>query len=275
MRNILIFILILWSSVGRVSGQEAADSVQQTVKADGVVSSTPSETASDGASQAYRDQDYKKSIALYEKLIAQEMADDKVSAQLYYNLGNAYFRDNQTGKAILWYERALLLDPGDSDIRHNLRFAQNRTVDRIDTAANLFLTNWFRGVRNLFSSNQWAVMAIVLFILFLTCMAVYLFIRLLWARKTAFYTGIVLLLLMIGANSFAFSQKSERSRKDSAIVMVGAAPVNASPDTGSNQLFELHEGTKVKIRNKDGNWLEIQIADGSRGWIRQQEVEII
>ena len=78
MRNILIFILILWSSVGRVSGQEAADSVQQTVKADGVVSSTPSETASDGASQAYRNQDYKKSIALYEKLIAQEMADDKV-----------------------------------------------------------------------------------------------------------------------------------------------------------------------------------------------------
>ncbi len=273
-RNILILILILCYGVD-MTGQEISDTVPQGDNTVVARSTTGSGDTPEVAAQAYRSQNYKESISLYQELIAQGMADDKVSAQLYYNLGNAYFRDNQLGKAILYYERALLLDPADGDIRHNLRFAQNRTVDRIDTAANLFLANWFRAIRNLFSSNQWAATGIILFLLFLACVAVYLFIRLLWARKTAFYTGIVLFLLMIGANIFAFSQKSERTRNDSAIVMVGAATVNASPDTGSNQLFELHEGTKVKIRNRDGNWLEIQIADGSIGWIRQQDVEVI
>lgn len=274
-RNILIFCLILCCGTEIVVGQEVADTIPQTGNTTVIVSGTESDVTPEIAVRAYRDQDYKKSIAIYEEIVAQGMAEDKVSAQLYYNLGNAYFRDNQLGKAILCYERALLLDPGDGDIRHNLRFAQNRTVDRIDTAANLFFTNWFRGIRNIFSSNQWATIGIVLFILFLVCVAVYLFMRLLWARKSAFYAGIVLFLLMITANIFAFSQKRERILKDSAIVMVGAATVNASPDTNSNQLFELHEGTKVKIRNSDGNWFEIQIADGSVGWIHQQNVEII
>ncbi|WP_298650404.1 SH3 domain-containing protein [uncultured Proteiniphilum sp.] len=274
-RNILIFILILCCGVEMAVGQEVSDTVPQAGNTMPIVTGTVSEGTPEAAAQAYRDRDYKESIALYEEIIAQGIAEDRVSAQLYYNLGNAYFRDNQLGKAILYYERALLLDPGDGDIRHNLRFAQNRTVDRIDTAANLFLTNWFRGVRNMFSSNQWATTGIVLFILFLTCVAVYLFIRSLWARKSAFYAGIVFLVLMITANIFAFSQKRERIRRDSAIVMVGAATVNASPDTSSNQLFELHEGTKVKIRNSDGNWFEIQIADGSVGWIHQQNLEVI
>lgn len=105
------------------------------------------------------------------------------------------------------YERALLLDPGDGDIRHNLRFARNRTEDRIDTAGDLFLTQWFDAVRNIRSSNGWAVIGIVLFILFLTSVATFLFVRILWVRKSAFYAGIVLCLLMIMANIFAFSQK--------------------------------------------------------------------
>ncbi|WP_294081516.1 tetratricopeptide repeat protein [Proteiniphilum sp. UBA5384] len=274
-RDILISFLILCCGPFITVGQELLDTLPQIADPGTNAAVMFSEDNPEAATQAYRDQDYKKSIALYEQIITKGMTEDKVSAQLYYNLGNAYFRDNQLGKAIVCYERALLLDPGDGDIRHNLRFAQTRTIDRIDTADNLFLANWFKGVRNIFSSNQWGIVAIVLFILFLGCTAVYLFVRLLWARKSAFYAGVILLLLMITANTFAFSQKRERTHRDAAIVMVGAATVNASPDTGSNQLFELHEGTKVKIRNNDGNWYEIQIADGSVGWIRQQDVEII
>jgi SH3-like domain-containing protein len=105
--------------------------------------------------------------------------------------------------------------------------------------------------------------------------AVYLFVRILWARKVAFYAGIVLFIFMIIANVFSFSQKKERLRGDSAIVMVGAAAVNASPDVNSNQLFELHEGTKVKVRSSDGNWREIEIANGSVGWTSEDNIEII
>lgn len=227
------------------------------------------------AAQAYRDQQYKQSIALYESLVTSALEEQRESAQLYYNLGNAYFRDNQLGKAILSYERAHLLDPGDGDIRHNLRFANARTEDRIIPTSKLFLTNWFNGVRDLFSSNTWATMAVIFFVLFIGCVALFFFLRILWVRKTAFYAGLVLLLFTGITNAFAFSQKKERVQRDAAIVMVAAARANASPDVNSNHLFELHEGTKVTIRSSDGDWFEIEIANGSVGWMRKENVEII
>jgi len=154
-------------------------------------------TALTTASEAYRSGNFKLSIEQYENTISQYSQEGRESADLYYNLGNSYFRDNQIGKAILNYERALLLDPGDGDIRHNLRFARTRIEDRIDVAGNLFLANWFNSIRDLFNSNTWGTVAIILFVLFLICFGVYLFIRILWIRKTAFYSGIVFFILMI------------------------------------------------------------------------------
>lgn len=229
----------------------------------------------EAASQAYRDQDYKKSIELYEELVEQGFSENRESAEIYYNLGNAYFRDHQLGKAILSYERALLLDPGDRDIRHNLRFARTRTEDRITPSGNLFLTEWITGIQNLCSSNEWGTIAIVLFIAFLICVGVFLFIRLMWVKKTAFYTGLVIIVLSITANIFAFNQKNVRIHRNTAIVMVGAASIKASPDANSNNLFQLHEGTKVTIHDTDGNWYEIEITNGSVGWIPKENVEII
>lgn len=274
-RNILICTLILSCLHNMIFAQDHSETDSPVVTEAANATESASQGTSDQAAQAYRAKDYKESIALYEEIIAQGLEEMKVSPQLYYNLGNAYFRDNQLGKAILYYERALLLDPGDGDIRHNLRFAQNRTVDRIDAAGNLFLANWFKGIRNMFSSNQWARIGILFFLLFLACVGVYFYFNTLWARKSAFYAAIFFFFIMITTNIFSFSQKKERIRGDSAIVMVGASAVNASPDANSNQLFELHEGTKVKIRNSDGNWYEIQIADGSVGWVRHQDVEVI
>ncbi|MDI9604446.1 MAG: SH3 domain-containing protein [Bacteroidota bacterium] len=241
-----------------------------------------SESAQDGivvtpeaAIEAYRNQDYKRSIELYEALVASGLEENRESAQLYYNLGNAYFRDHQLGKAILNYERAHLLAPGDSDIRHNLRYANNYTEDRITPASNLFLTNWFNGVRDLYSSNTWARLAVIFFVLFIACVALFLFVRVMAVRKAAFYIGLALLLFVGIANAFAFSQKRERVRREQAVVMVGAARANASPDENSNLLFELHEGTKVKIKSSDGNWYEIEIANGSVGWTLKKNVEVI
>ncbi len=273
--SLLTFIMSCHVAMAQESGDTIPAGEGATVTASAQTVTSDQAVTPEMAAQAYRDQDYKRSIELYETLIQAELDDHRESAQLYYNLGNAYFRDNQLGKAILNYERAHLLDPGDGDIRHNLRFANNRTEDRIIPASNLFLTNWFRGVRDLFSSNTWATLSIVFFLLFLGCIALFLFVRLLWLRKTAFYTGLILLLFVGMANAFAFSQKKERTRRDTAIVMVGAASANASPDANSNLLFELHEGTKVKIRSSDGNWYEIEIANGSVGWTLKQNVEVI
>ena len=235
-----------------------------------------SNTALAEAEEAFRSGDFARSIELYEKIIAQELAENnRESAQLHYNLGNAYFRNNELGRAILNFERALLLDPGNGDIRHNLRFARNHTIDHIEPSATAFLTNWVSGIRNLLSSNGWAITAIVLFLLFIGCIAVFLFVHIIWAKKTAFYSGIVIFLFLIMANAFAFRQKSERVHRNFAIVMPSGISINASPDANSNQLFQLHEGTKVRIRNSDGNWYEIEIANGSVGWTLKTNVERI
>lgn len=233
------------------------------------------QTSVEEASKAYREQDYKKSIQFYEQIIADDLSQSRESATIYYNLGNAYFRDGQLGKSILYYERALLLNPGDSDIRHNLRFARSRTEDRIEVADNLFLSNWINNVRNLFSSNQWATVGIVLFIMLLFCIGVFLFIRRMWAKKTAFYAGLVIAVLMIVANIFAFNQRNALINRNTAIIMSGAVSVKASPNANSNELFQLHQGTKVEIRNTDGNWHEVEIANGSIGWTPKENVEII
>lgn len=233
------------------------------------------QTTMEEAAQAYRAEDYKKNIELYEQIIDENLSQNQESAEVYYNIGNAYFRDGQLGKAILHYERALLLKPGDSDIRHNLRFARTRTEDRIETAGSLLLTNWINSVRDVFSSNRWAVTAIVLFIFLLGCVAVFLFVRKMWAKQAAFYTGLVVLVLVIVANIFAFNQKRALVKRDTAIIMSGFVSVKASPDANSNELFQLHEGTKVVIRSTDGNWYEIKIANGSVGWAPKEDVEII
>ncbi len=227
------------------------------------------------ASEAYRAEDYVKSIQLYEQVVAQNVSEGKESAEIYYNLGNAYFRNGETAKAILNYERALLLNPGDSDIRHNLRFARTRIEDKIDTSDSFFLTNWVNGFKNLFNSNTWANIAIALFIAFLTCIAVFLFVRRMWIRKTVFYTGIVIFVLVFVANACAFSQKNSRINRNTGIVMAASASIMTSPDANSQELFRLHEGTKVKLNKTDGNWIEIEIANGSVGWTSKENVEII
>lgn len=227
------------------------------------------------ASEAYRSEDYAKSIRLYEQVLAQNISEGKESAEVYYNLGNAYFRNGETAKAILNYERALLLDPGDRDIRHNLCFARTRIEDKIDTSESFFVMNWVNGLKNLFNSNRWAAIAVALFNAFLICVAVYLFVRRVWIRKTAFYAGIVLFVFAIIANIFSFSLKNSRINRSTGIVMTASASILTSPDTNSRELFRLHEGTKVKLNKTDGNWIEIEIANGSVGWTSKENVEVI
>lgn len=233
------------------------------------------QTSSDAASDAYREGDYVKSIQLYEQVVAQGLHENRESAEIYYNLGNAYFRNGETAKAVLNYERALLLNPGDSDIRHNLSFARTRLEDKIDASDSFFLNSWISELRNSFNSNQWANIGIGLFIAFLISLGAYFFIRKVWVRKTGFYAAITFLVLMFIANSFAFKQKNDRINRKSGIVMVASASIMTSPDANSQELFRLHEGAKVRIKKTDGLWIEIEIANGSVGWTSKENIDTI
>lgn len=223
------------------------------------------------AEQAYASSDFISAAKLYEMLLSQ----NGESAVVYYNLGNAYYRQNNIARSILNYERALLLDPGDRAIRFNLQMANSHIVDTIEPVDVFFLFRWFEGLRNLQSSSGWAFWAIFMFILFLAGIAVFLFIKSVRMRKIGFYLGIVTFCLSFVFNVFALKQRNRLVNRNYGIIMTPTLNVKSSPDAESQDLFILHEGTKVKITNTLSDWNEIEIANGSIGWIKMDQLEII
>lgn len=273
LRNYILFAFtICIFNFGLLQAQTEIDT---TSVADIVESTKPASASESDADAAYREQNYVESIKLYEAQVVRNRSINQESAQLYYNLGNAYFRDNQIAKAIVNYERALLINPGDSDIRHNLRFAKTRIEDKIDSADSFFINKWVRSLQNLYSANTWAIIGVVLFTLFIVAIGVYMISLQLSMRKISFYVGIVLFFAVVITNVFAFQQKRKITNRSTAIVMSASVSVYTSPDAHSQELFRLHEGAKVTIKREEGRWIEIVIANGSVGWLQKMNVEVI
>ncbi len=198
------------------------------------------------------------------------------SKELYYNLGNAYFKAGENARAILSYERALRLDPSDPDIRYNLDFARSLTQDRIDEVPEFILKTWTRKVGYLLSSNAWAVLSLFLLAAALALILLFLLGPTAGARRWGFFTGLVALLLALCAWGFARSQMADAGRHDEAIVLRPVTSVTSSPSAdAAKSLFILHEGTKVRVLDRVSGFTSIELADGRRGWIASADIEII
>ena len=195
------------------------------------------------------------------------------SAELYYNIGGACFKEGDAAHAILWYERSLRVDPSYDDARFNLEFARSQVQDRIDEVPEFFLRTWGRKLCWLLPSGVWAVLCIVFFALTLGLLLLYLLGNG-GARKAGFFVGIATLLLTLLCLGFAFWQRSDALRHDSAIVVSPVTEVKSSPGSGVS-LFVLHEGTKVKLLEQVGDWENIELADGRQGWLPRSSFEII
>lgn len=235
------------------------------------------QTASPEAVKAYQAKQYEKAAALLQKEVDYHKSKGEVSAMLYYNLGNAYFRADELGKAMLYYERALLLDPGNSDIRHNIAYAGTKVEDsdKIIKAEDIFVQEWFDSIENLFTSNVWAFLGITFFLVTIVCCFFFLFGTKIWVKKTAFYAGIVGLLCVVLFNLFAYFQQEDNTNKDTAIIMSPSVQLVSSPDEKSKVLMNLHAGLKVRVTKTDGDWYEIKIDNGEIGWIQSDKLEII
>ena len=198
------------------------------------------------------------------------------SAALWCNLGDAYYRTNNIPKAILFYERALKVDPSYEDARFNLDFLNAQIQDRIDPVPELILKTWMRRVSHMLDSNAWAVCFLVFLALTLAMVLLFLLAPGLAGRRAGFFTAIVSLLLAVSALSFSLWQKNEYVKADAAIVMRPVSSVKSSPSYESaKDLFVLHEGTKVRIIDSVGSWNNIELADGRQGWIPSSDIEKI
>ena len=223
------------------------------------------------AETAYKQEDYNKAIELYESLL-KSYGD---SYEIYYNLGNAYYKTDKIAPAILNYERALLINPGDGDVRFNLEMAKLKITDKVETIGDFFLTKWIRSVQNLLNVDTWATVGIVCFILLIGCLILFFFSKWMRLKKIGFYVGILLLIVVVCANIFAYNEKKALTTRDAAIIFSPTVTIKSSPDASGTVLFVLHEGTKVFIKSSLGEWYEIRLEDGKEGWIQQGNIEKI
>lgn len=211
----------------------------------------------------YKDGNYESAISLWEKVL-----DSGVhSAELYYNLGNAYFKIESLAESIYFYEKALQLAPGDKDIRNNLAIAQNSAIDIIEPLPKNLFKTWLDKITQLFSYDVWAKVAVVCVLLFSFCFILYYLAKIASRKRTFFSASLILLFLAFSCMYFAFNNYDTINNQKIAIVFEKSSQVRSEPVLRSEVSFTLHEGTKVEILDEDEDWFRIQLADGKEGWM--------
>lgn len=223
------------------------------------------------ANNLYQSGKYKEAAEAYENILN----TNQEAPELYFNLGNAYYKIGNIPAAILNYERALLLSPGDSDIKYNLDMSRKMVVDKIEAIPQFFLNRWINGVIMTMSSDAWAWFSIVTFILMLVLALSFFFSSSTSIKKMSFSLAVILLIMAVTTFSFSYTQKKKLENRDYAIIFSPSVTIKGSPDESGTDLFLLHEGTKVKVLETLGKWANIQVSDGNEGWIAQSDIEII
>ena len=221
--------------------------------------------------QLYSDANYEEAIQTWEELTESGYE----AAAIYYNLGNAYFKSNKIAPAILNFERAKILAPHNKDINYNLELARTYVVDKIDELTEVFYIRWYKNIVQRFSSNTWAIITIITFLIFLVLFSVYLYAKSYLSKKIPFWLSV--LLLMIWLCTFAFSRSGYKLVTDhnKAIIFSPSVTVLSSPDESGTELFLIHEGTKVTIVDELNEWTEILLSSGTKGWLLSSSIEKI
>jgi tetratricopeptide (TPR) repeat protein len=221
--------------------------------------------------KAYTGKFYQEALDCYLKVVK----SNNEAAALYYNIGNTYYKLNDYPSAILYLEKAKKLSPGDEDINFNLKVANNKITDKIEAIPDFFVLRWYKQAANIFPFNTWAIIGIILFVLFLGILSLYLFSRSLRLRKFAFWCSAVMLFCSIVCFVFAQSQYSSINNTTEAIIFSPSVTAKSSPDANSTDLFVMHDGTKVRVIDNVGEWSEIKLANGSVGWVNTSVFKVI
>lgn len=277
MKKILFFTLSLLLSVNTFAQDSTVvDTLQSTndsIPAHAEFSAAKQQgnvTKAEGDS-AYIRNDFASAIQIYENLLKKGEA-----AEVYYNLGNSYYKAGDIAKAILNYERALLLQPGNADVRANLEIARSKTIDKVVPILEVFFVSWIKSLINSMSIDAWAKLGVVFFILLLGALYLFFFSKQIVWKKTGFIAGLVLLAFVILTNVFASQQKNELIDRNDAIVLSPSVTVRSTPSDSGTSLFILHEGHKVEIKdNSMREWKEIRLEDGKVGWVPASAIEVI
>lgn len=220
---------------------------------------------------AYRNGEYQKALEYYESILSAGYE----SAEVYFNLGNTYYRLNNVGKSVLNYEKAKLLSPNDNSIDINLEKANLLVKQKVEPLPEFFLHVFLTNFRNFFGINTWTNMSIAFFVFMILLAFVFVFSSSVSIRKWMF--SLVFVMLMFFSISFwaAYTSKSQLVSHKNAIVMKANAEAYSSPDKIGVLIFTLAEGVKVEISSIRQDWVEIRLADGKIAWLPASSIELI
>ena len=224
-----------------------------------------------GANKLYEQGNYEQALEMYNAVIL----SGKESADLYYNMGNAAYRSNSIGHAILYYEKALKLEPAHDDAIHNLDFVARYRLDAFEEVPEFFLGAWMKGFVLLFPEQTWSILTLIFFSIILAGILIYLFSRYLVLKKAGFISGLVALVLFLITLSSAISRHRDIVNPDTGIILAPSVVVRSSPSESGTELFILHEGTKIKVNEEVSGWQNIKVIDGREGWIMADDFESI
>ncbi|MEM6685081.1 MAG: tetratricopeptide repeat protein [Bacteroidota bacterium] len=220
------------------------------------------------ANKAYNDGNFPEAITQYKSILE----TGKHSAEIYYNLGNAYYKSNEIGPSIYYFEKALQLSPKDEDILNNLAFAKNMTIDAIEPLPKTQLSKFVNGITGMFSYNQWAWIAVIFGFLCVISFLLYQFSYQTLKKRIYFLVSFIAFLFILGTVAIAYQQYGKAKADRPAIVFAKETAVKSEPNLRSDEVFVLHEGTKVQVLDTVNNWKKIQLIDGKIGWIIAEDV---
>ena len=261
MSLLLVLVMMLCGNGSAIAQEQQVDSLK----------SESVQSLKQKADEAYSKGKYQEAIVNYEAALKKGK-----SADLYYNLGNAYYRTDNVTRAVINYERAHLLAPGDKDINHNLEVARSKTIDNIQPGEKIFFKVWFEDIKTSMGIDTWATLSLISLVVALILFLVYLFVKQMTVRKVAFYLSLVLVVFFIFGNVFASQLKDFATNSSAAIIVSPTVTAKKTPTDQAADVCVLHEGTRVEITdNALKGWYEIRLVDGREGWITDKDVEVI
>ncbi|WP_299433723.1 tetratricopeptide repeat protein [uncultured Aquimarina sp.] len=241
MKNIVIIIVFLMNMIGLAQEDQVFEK----------------------ANTFYNQEQYQEAIDAYKSILD----NGQESAELYYNLGNANYKLSNIGSSIYYYEKALELAPKDEDILNNLAFANNATIDAIDVIPEGVISRTVNSFTNMFSFDVWAWISVVCVVFFVVLFMFYYSARISSKKRLFFLGSWVSLIIGLFGIFFAFKQYRFIKNNQYAIIFAQETTIKSEPNLRSEEVFELHEGTKVKVTETVNDWKKIKLADGKIGWI--------
>ena len=225
----------------------------------------------DKGNQFYKESSYSDAVANYLEVIEEGYE----SFELYYNLGNAYYKLEKIPEAILYYEKAKKLNPDDKDLAFNLKLVNLQTVDKIESIDQIFLNNWWDNLLNMNAPDEWAKWCIILLFIGFFLLIAYLFTPLVFLKKISFFSGTIIIFLGLFCWFLGSSQNKRLTNNTEAIIFTSNVTVKSAPEESSSKLFVIHEGTKVALIQEDDEWFEVSLSNGNSGWIKASDMRKI